>query len=257
MKATPYDDINLLLQDFVQSVQNILGENIVGIYLMGSLSYGDFVLGRSDIDLTVVVKEPISQEDFKQIEQLHINLEQRHIKWVKRIECQYVSLEMFKQLLPIELRRPYYGAGTFYPEALFGNEWLINNYSLEKHGISLVGPEFKTLIVPIDIKEVQKASARDLFKEWVPKISNADFFKDGHSQSYVVLNVCRILFTVIYNEFGSKRASTEWVKKEFPQWKHLIEVADKWKYGDMMTMQKDVEDFIRFAVEKIEGAKLI
>lgn len=257
MKITSYEDINFLLQDFVKSVQSVLKENIVGIYLMGSLSYGDFIPERSDIDLTVVVKEPISQEKLKQIEQLHLELEQKHIKWTKRVECQYVPLEMFKHILPVELRRPYYGAGKFHPEALYGNEWLINNYFLYKHGISLVGLEFKELIKPIDTKEVQKASARDLFREWVPKIGNSTFFKNSHFQSYVVLNVCRILYTVICSDFASKVVSAEWVKKEYPQWKNLIEKAEKWKHGDEMNMQNEVEEFIKFAVNKVNEKQLI
>lgn len=256
MKITPYDDINVLLNDFTKSVQEVLKESLVGVYLMGSLSYGDFTRGRSDIDLTVVVKEPLSQEKISQIKQLHVELEQRHVEWKNKVECQYVPLEMFKHILPVELRRPYYGAGKFHPEALYGNEWLINNYLLYKYGVPLIGPEFKTLIKPIDIKEVRKASAKDLFREWVPKIGNANFFKDSHFQSYVVLNLCRILYTVILGDVGSKNTSAEWVKKEFPQWTNLIEIAESWKYGDKMNKQEEVEEFIKFTVDRVKEKEL-
>ena len=257
MKPTPYEDVNLLLQEFNKNAQDILGNNLIGIYLMGSLSYGDFIPERSDIDLSVVVKEPISEDKMNQIEKLHLKLEQRHTLWTKRIECQYVPLEMFKNLLPVDLRRPYYGAGKFYSEALYGNEWLINNYLLYKCGVSLIGPEFKTLIKPIDMKDVQKASARDLFKEWVPKLGNAEFFKDSHYQSYLVLNLCRILYTVIYGEVASKVVSANWVKKEYPQWKNLIETAEKWKYGDTMDMQKEAEEFVKATIDKVKEKQLI
>jgi hypothetical protein len=39
---TPYQDINSLLAYWTEKAKNILGENVVGLYLSGSLSYGDF-----------------------------------------------------------------------------------------------------------------------------------------------------------------------------------------------------------------------
>src|SRR5260221_2102169 len=145
---------------------------------------------------------------------------------------------MFKNKLPIDLHRPYFGAGIFYPTATYGNEWLINNYLIYKHGISLKGPDIKTLIKPTEIKDVQKASIQDLYKEWVPKITNETWLENSHYQSYLVLNLCRILHTVLNGEASSKSVSAEWVKKEFPEWKNLIQTAQEWEYGKEMKLQK-------------------
>jgi predicted nucleotidyltransferase len=49
---TPYQDINKILSSMANSIQDILGKNLVGLYLFGSLSYGDFNPNSSDIDLT-------------------------------------------------------------------------------------------------------------------------------------------------------------------------------------------------------------
>ena len=47
---TSYPDINAVLDLLVLSVQTILGDCFVGLYLYGSLASGDFDLQRSDID---------------------------------------------------------------------------------------------------------------------------------------------------------------------------------------------------------------
>jgi predicted nucleotidyltransferase len=60
-KLTPYQDINSLLADWTEEAKNILGEKVVGLYLSGSLSYGDFVPERSDIDLQAVVRRPLNE----------------------------------------------------------------------------------------------------------------------------------------------------------------------------------------------------
>jgi hypothetical protein len=45
-----------------ERVADILGANLVGVYTTGSLALGDFRLGRSDIDLMAVVKEPVGRK---------------------------------------------------------------------------------------------------------------------------------------------------------------------------------------------------
>ena len=120
---------------------------------------------------------------------------------------------MLKNILPPKESRPYYNNEIFYDEAPYGNEWIINNYLLYKHAIPLIGPDFKTLTNPIDIIEVQKACIRDLFQEWEPKIIDVEWLDNSHYQSYLVMNLCRILYTVSCGTTGTKKVSAAWVKK--------------------------------------------
>ena len=251
-KITPYQDINDVLYFLAQGVQNIFGDDLVGFYLTGSLSYGDFDEGRSDIDLAVILKKPASPEKIELAKKLHLDTEQKYTKWSKKIECSYIPLDMLQNILPPKTPRPYVGGGTFYPEAPYGNEWLINQYFLYKYGITLIGPEFKTLIKQIDIADVQKASIKDLYEEWEPKITDRAYLDDSHQQSYVVLNLCRILYSAMCNDAVSKKVATSWAKNEYPQWKDLIEIATSWHYGIKMERQKEVIEFIRFVIVKVE-----
>ncbi len=179
-------------------------------------------------------------------------MEEANKKWAKRIESQYIPVDMLQNILPPQEPRPYLGEGVLHADSHFGNEWLINNYLLYNYGIALFGPEFKTLIKPISIKEVQKASIRDLFKEWVPKINDRDFFNNSHYSSYLVLNLCRILYTVVCAKVGSKIVSVSWVKKEFPEWTHLIQKAEDWKHSDKVDLREDTIKFIQFVVKKVK-----
>lgn len=53
-------EINDLISTFVDSTKDILGENLVGVYLHGSLAMGCFNPQRSDIDLIIVVNKSLS-----------------------------------------------------------------------------------------------------------------------------------------------------------------------------------------------------
>ena len=254
---TPYPAINTVLTEWADGLKRLLGKKIVGLYLSGSLTYGDFVPERSDIDLEAVVESPLTEDELRSVEQLHSQIEGRCPQWANRIECSYVPLELMCELTPPTTPRPWWGFGTLYAEAPAGNEWIINHDLLSKHGIALDGPDFKGLIPPIDIHIVRQASARDLFQEWVPKIDDGAWLSNSHYQSYLVLNLCRILRTVIHGQPGSKKVAGQWVKATYPQWKNLIEEAERWAYGGEMNRQADAVSFLRFAVERVNETELL
>ena len=254
---TPYRDINTLLVEYIDGARNVLGGNLVGVYLSGSLAYGDFVPERSDIDLQVVVRSPLTQEELKAVEELHRKIDTRCPAWAKRIECSYVPLELMAELLPPKTPRPWWGFDTLYPAAPAGNEWIINHYFLSKYGIALEGPDFTTLVPPIDMREVQKASARDLLKEWVPKIADMDWLSNSHYQSYFVLNLCRILHTVCGGEPGSKRVAAQWLKWKYSEWKDLVEEAERWRYGDEMKKHAEAIAFVKFVIQRVKETGVV
>jgi hypothetical protein len=252
----PDPAINAVLCLWVEGLKRLLGEKIVGLYVSGSLAYGDFVPERSDIDLQAVVAHPLTKEELGSVEELHRQIERDFPQWENRIECSYVPLELLSELTPPATPRPWWGLGKFYPEAPAGNEWVINHYFLSRYGIALDGPDFNELIPPIDIDRVRRASARDLFEEWLPKIDDAEWLSNCRHQSYLILHLCRILHTVIRGTPSSKRVAGHWVKFAYPQWKSLIEQAEKWAHGDKMKRQADAVAFLRFAVERVNEAKL-
>jgi len=251
MQITHFEDINMVLHSLNKGLKHILGSNFIGLYLTGSLSYHAFNPDRSDIDLLVILNEPLSPEEMDKVEQLHITIESENQRWARRIECSYIPKDMLLNILPPKTPRPYIGEGKFYREAVYGNEWIINLYWLYHHGIAIFGPEFKTFIKSVNIIDVQKACIKDLYKEWKPKIDDPDHLNNSHYQSYIVLNLCRILYTVLCSKVASKEISALWVKQNYPEWKNLIEGAEAWGYGKKMNMRDEATAFIQFAIDKV------
>lgn len=253
-----YPELQKIFSDFTNNIKVILQDKVIGIYLTGSLSFGDFVIERSDIDLLVVVSNKLSIKEIDIVRKLHKDIEEKFPTWKERIECSYTPIYMLDEILPPKEPRPWIGSGVLYPEAPYGNEWIINSYLLQEHGIPLYGKPYKELLTkPIDILEVQKACVRDIFKEIEPRIHNQSELSDSHIQSYTVLNVCRILYTVFNAKVGSKVVSAKWVKEEFcPQWSAQITKSESWKYGEDMNSIPEVVEFIKFAVSKIKETEI-
>jgi predicted nucleotidyltransferase len=245
--------------EFITHYKNKLlkncSNNIIGIYLFGSLAYGGFNKGRSDIDIVVITKTLIKGYELDTIKNIHKKMEHINKKWSKRFEASYAPIEMLQEKKPPQNPRPYYGE-IFYDEATYGNEWLINNYLLYNYGITIYGPEFKTLVKePIEIKEIQEACIKDFYKEWMPKINDHEWLTNSHYQSYLVLNICRILYTIHESETANKQKSCEWVKMNYMEWEKIIDEAERWNYGKIMDKEKEVKEFIKFTEKTVEAWK--
>jgi predicted nucleotidyltransferase len=255
MKPTPYEDINKILEFVSHHISKIFGKKLIGIYLFGSLTYGDFNTESSDIDLEVILKDTISNIELDLIEKIHDQIKLKHLKWAKRVEISYTPISMLSDVLPPSQPRPYFGEGIFYPAANYGNEWIINNYLLYQYGFPLIGPDFKTLIASIDIEQVKQAAAKDLFTEWEPKLNDSTWLNNSHYQSYLVLNLCRILYTTPSSSIGSKKVSASWTKNYFPQWKKLIQTAEDWRYGLEMNRKQETINFLKFSLKEVKSIR--
>lgn len=253
---TSYDEINKLLAVLSSGISTIFAEKLIGIYLFGSLSYGDFNPDSSDIDLVTILRHSASAHEIQKLKELHTQVEQQFPEWAKRIESSYTPQDMLSSTLPPG-SRPYYGEGILYLDAEYGNEWIINLYLLYHHGIAIRGPAFNSLVQPIKIKDVQEACIRDLFKEWEPKLRKPEWLDNPHYQSYLVLNLCRILNTVINATTLSKKKSAEWVKSAYPEWKNLIETAEDWHYGVEMKEKEETLEFLKFVIEKVNTSRKV
>lgn len=240
--------VESLFETIINELPPILGDNLVGIYVTGSLSYGAYKPDSSDVDLVVVIKRALDDSEVTTIESWHKKLEANQPDFANRIECSYVPIDWLSLILPPPKPRPYMGGGEFWRESTYGNEWLINNYWLYKCGETLWGPSFRTLMQPVSIEAVKKAVARDLEVEWMPKIEDPSYLENPHHQAYLVLNLCRIAYTLKRNDLASKLKSAIWVGQTYSQWKGLINEALEWTYGKEMNRNQEVIMLIKFVV---------
>src|SRR5476651_527151 len=97
--VTTYPEINNILAHLTHEIHLVLKNNLVGLYLFGSLTYGDFNPDSSDIDLIAIVDKPMNHNELEQIKQLHKQAEELYKKWANRLECSYTPIDLFKNTL--------------------------------------------------------------------------------------------------------------------------------------------------------------
>ncbi|HYI24150.1 MAG TPA: hypothetical protein VD767_01980, partial [Thermomicrobiales bacterium] len=183
-----------LVAGLATGIPAILGGNLVALYLTGSLTYGDFDAGSSDIDYLAIMEREITPVERSALARLHDDLGSRFPAWRERMEGSFVTRDMLGHVLPPPMSRPYVNQGAFWdPNPPYGNEWLINLYAIQESGIALFGPEPHDLLPPVRIEDVREASRRDLFEERLPELDDPGFLPDSHHEAYVTLTLCRIL----------------------------------------------------------------
>jgi hypothetical protein len=249
-----YQDINDILAILSEKLKNAIISKLIGIYLIGSLSYDDFDQNSSDIDLFVLLNSELSNEQIEIVKNIHDTIAKQFSFWAKRIECSYIIKEMLNSIHPPINGRLYINNGQMYIDAKFGNEWLINLHNFYECGITLFGPEPKNLIkFPLNIEAVREASKQDFYQEWEPLLKNPSILKDSHYQAYIILTLCRILYRERNEDIVSKKAASSWVKEVYcQQWKDLIEEAEEWQYGKELNLANEVLKFIEFVADELK-----
>jgi len=255
MPTTPYADINDLLDDLLAQMQIVLKQKLVGLYLFGSLVWGDFDRGSSDIDLLAATASDIDDQEFSKLHQMHVDIVNTYPYWNGRIEIAYLStyaLKTFKSR-PSKIAIISPGEPFHFKEADKG--WLMNWYMVQEQGLTLFGPAPTTLIDPISKQEfIQTVKAHVVgWGEW---IYNA---RTRPAQAYAILTMCRALYTCKHGVQVSKRKAAEWAAQELPEWSELITSALAWRSAwrddnvDSAATFPETLRFVQFAIAQIEA----
>jgi hypothetical protein len=224
---TPYPDINRILDELLKEVQAILGGHFIGMYLDGSLAGGDFD-EDSDIDFVVVTDQAITGERFSALQALHDRLASLDSPWAIQLEGFYVSQQALKRYGPNGETVPTLerGRGERLKWWRLNRSWEVHRSILRERGITLAGPAPHTLIEPVSPAQLRQAMLY-IITEWAaPMILEPGQLKTQGYQSYTVLSLCRILYTLQHGEVASKRVAARWAQEAFGErWAQVIENA--------------------------------
>jgi predicted nucleotidyltransferase len=220
--STP--EVSGILAALIPGVETALADNLTGVYLRGSLATGDFI-DTSDIDFLVATERPVSDAEAEALIELHARLAALPNKYADRLEGAYIdraSLRRFepgRRFLTIECETPLRWK-------VHETSWLIERYVLREKGITLLGPEPKTLIDQISPEELRDA-VRLRIREWATWAANPhdpEWLPPRSHQAYVVETMCRALYTLAFGELGSKHKAVEWAASALLEpWRDLVE----------------------------------
>jgi predicted nucleotidyltransferase len=210
------------LADFLSALEEVLGSDLVAVYLYGSAVTGGFDLHVSDIDLVVVTSPEIGAVDLAGLERMHDELVDRHPDWRGRVEVAYVGRSTMKSFRTSTGSLAVISPGEpFHVRTDRAAAWLQNWYLVRETGVCLYGLEAQTVIPTIAWTELVGAVVR-----YAHYVRDANRLEAGAGTfAYAILTMCRALFVVRTRGHGSKQEAAAWTRERMPPWAWLIDAA--------------------------------
>jgi predicted nucleotidyltransferase len=258
---TPYHDVNEILDLLLTSVKGILGNQLTGMYLFGSLAHGDFD-EHSDIDVLFVTEADISDGMFDGLYKIHERIASLDSPWANQLEVSYIPRDAIRRYDPSHNSHPHIdrGPGEKLHIMKHDTDWMIQRYILRKRGITITGPDPKSLIAPVLPTDLRVAVS-DMMHNWYRHfLDDRGRINSRGYQSYIVLTQCRILYTWEHGEIVSKPVAAEWAKQSLGrEWAGLIDSA--WSGRQTPNLEArpaDIDgtlELIRYTLETVSKSK--
>ena len=267
-QLAPYPEVKLVLQKLLEGVRSILGGHFVGMYLHGSLAAGGFDRD-SDVDFLVATTDELPADLVSALRELHGRIAKLDSWCATQLEGSYIPLQALRHFDPVHALHLHIDRGEgeglkmmeidgpALSQAWWGG-WVLLRDVLWEKGITLAGPDPRTLIDPVSPDDRRKAMLA-LLHGWVePLLGHPSALGNRGYQSYTVLTLCRILYTLQLGTVVSKRVATRWAQDMLePRWVPLISRAWTGRKAPGQTSEvaevNETLEFIRFTLERSQG----
>lgn len=203
------EEIEAYLEEIVQRLTDYLKDQLVGVYLFGSASYGAYEPSLSDLDVQAIVNDPLDTVDKQAVVSL---LNQR------ALPCPATKLEFVvyaqSAVYPAS-RHPCFelnlNTGPHQPDHISldpaneSSHWFLLDIAMGRElGRSLHGPDPAHAFGAIPRRWILEASANSL---------------DWHQKNEInsvnsVLNACRGWRFIVTGEFSSKLDGAKWAMQQ-------------------------------------------
>jgi len=262
-----YPELPVVLSEFVSGVEDELGENLIGVYLVGSLAIGDFDLD-SDIDFLVVINEDLKEESVNRLQEMHSRIYGIGCYPAQHLEGSYIPYDVLNQPEAVGVQPLWYldNGSTRFERATHDNQWHVR-WVLRERGIAILGPRANSLMppIPIDALRAEVISLMLMIADmFAADLNNSlTFLNSRFGQSFAVLSYCRMLHTLRTGTIQSKLAGMNWAIQNLdPSWAMFIQQAWEERKGvrhmvkikqraQQITLEETMT-FIEYAIRKID-----
>lgn len=249
------EPIRALVNDILKRYQTVLGGNLTGFYLHGSLAMNCFNPLLSDIDFLTIVEEKLKVGEKRAI--IHYLLELHENSPFKRIEMSIVLEEylrnfayptLFELHYSIDWYERYKTGQAGYSEENSDEDLAAHFVITRERGLCLYGKPIRETFLEIPKASYIKSLLNEA--EWVCQHA-------VHTPFYAILNLCRIIAFLKHNEVTSKKEGAEWALSNLPEeFSPLINSALRRYLNTKEVEQPDISnlsDFIEYARREINS----
>ncbi len=241
-----------LLDALKEGLAQILGRDLFGIYIYGSLTYNAFNPRTSDVDVVVVLDKDLNKSQILKLKRLH-KLMSSLGKRGDELEIDYVNRnKFFKPGFVYELY------GKKFKKVKYKNIFkAIMWWNIKTSGITLFGPSPKKWLPKISKDQIHRELRRELNfnRKYINKGSKLLLWE----QVYSTLTLCRLLYNHQKHTIPSKEQAGRWALKNLDKkWHSIIKLALKYrpvrtKRASIPILTKMLPKFADYVKKEITG----
>lgn len=245
-EVTPLLDVLLAL------IREALPDNVVGVYLTGSLALGEFDPATSDVDILVVTERAASDAEFAALAAVHGRIPPVGNEFGQEYEVYYVDRETMRRWARGQRHLRAEPDAALHWETQRAN-FVIERWVVRERGVTLLGPDAKTLIDPVSAEEMREAARSEIsirIDDWAGGQPRPDWLGHRGAQGFEVETVCRALYTLATGELCSKPRAVAWAMRELPEeWHPLLGWSQRYKKDRTQDVSRieEVVAFVRHA----------
>lgn len=202
-------EVKEALARYAQAVARVLGDQLVGIYIYGSLAHRCYHPATSDVDLVVVTESPCSEDA---VSQILAASERSGIP----IDATFITRSQLcteETPTPVDFVLKPAGADRVIRLPQGQKDFLLQRQDVYDCNLALAGPCAGDIMRPVP-REALAACLDYLFPNVLPRFKNA------------ALMLCRIAHAFSNQALCSKRDAGQWARDAFDQrWRSMIDTA--------------------------------
>jgi hypothetical protein len=229
---TRWPQANRAVEGLRDGLGDTLEDQLVGLYLSGSLAQGGFHPPSSDIDVLVATAGVLDEPVVGRLADRHATLRAAG-GWAARLEVVYLPVATLRRYDPSDQRNyPIAAGGRDLALGRQGPTWVLDRWVAREHGLVVTGPRPNSLIDPIGPQALRTAVRELLLSFWAAQLDGPApaWLRPRNDQAFAVLSMCRALYCLEHGEVVSKPVAAAWASRRLgPPWPDLVARALGWR----------------------------
>ncbi len=218
-------DLLDVLEALDRGARDALGDQVVGVHLVGSFGSGA-ADEHSDVDFLVVTRTGPDPAAEARLAALHASLPDLGSPWAAHLEGSYAPLPDLANPMTVGRRWLYVDHGSREPVRSAHDNTVHGRWSLREASYAVSGAAAHDLLPRVSAGSLFAESVGQA-RQWAAAVEDDPAcLASAWAQPHAVLTVCRILHTAREGAVVSKETAARWALAHLPeQWHDLVLAA--------------------------------
>ena len=241
-----------------------LPDRLFALYLVGSIALGAYVENVSDIDFVVIINKKLNASEWKQTQKVHKKITRVFPGIV--LDGSYLTLNQIGKSSQDIGEFPYFSDGKLNYGKDSGNACIVTWFVLEKHGITIFGPQPANLDFTVDerlLLQYLYDNVNTYWEKWVDGLKSKGSVSRitglfGKETEWGVLGIARLYYTFLEKDITSKIHAGEYLVGKTPvKYETIVNEAirirkkeDGRYYHSPWKRRKDLISFMEFMIRE-------